>query len=450
MARRFLSSRVALAVAVSAGLGAVALPVPASAKAKPEVSKITFSPAFAKAAAELDKAVSESSKNAAVTAAAEKVRAAATPAAKQAAQAEVDAALGGAQAKLAAAAAVATTPGDKLKLGEITRNVGVLFSDPAQQHTGLVSMIDSGVLAPEQLGQVQFLAGVTAYQYGDYAGAIQYIKPSFDSGYRDQGGLIERVLADSYKRTNNNAAALELAQRNLAAARAAGTKPSEEAIRVALQAAYDAKNVASSADLCAELARNYPTTKSWTSALGVVRQLAALPAQENLDLMRLMFRTGAMTEKRDYFEYIENVDPRRQPGEALKVMDAGVASGKVTSAEVAEYRQIANGRLAADKASLASLERDAHSATAPMNTITAAADAFLGYGQPVKAEELYKIALAKPGADKDRAFMRIGIAQVDQGKYADAKQSFGQVTGNRLSVAKVWIAYVDTKAAPAT
>jgi hypothetical protein len=444
MAGKFLVSRIALAVALSSGLAGLALPVAAFAKDK--AAGISFSPGFAKAAADLDKAVAEAKANPAITAAGEHVRAAKTPAEKQAAAAEVDAALGGGRAKLAAAGAAATTPGDKLKLGELTRNMGVLYGDPVMQHQGLVGMIDSGALQPAQLGQVQFFAGVTAYQTGNYAGAIQYLKPASDSGYRDPDGLLPRILADSYKRTGNTAAVMDMSRQELAAAQASGAKPSETAIRTALQAAYEAKNTASAVDLSTQLVRNYPTPSSWSAATTIVRALTSLPAQDNLDLMRLMARTNALQDRRDYLEYLENADPRRNPGESLKIIDAGVAAGKLTPGDVGEARQVANARLSADRASLPALERDASSSGASAATITGAADAFLSYGEAAKAEALYRSALAKPGVDKDRVLTRLGIAQSDVGQYAQAQQSFAQVGGVRAPVAKLWSAYAANKA----
>ena len=446
MARKYLISSVAMAMAMVGGMAVSATPVLAAPKEKP--AKISFSKEFAAAAADLDKAVGAASTNATVSAATAKASAATTPEAKAAAGAEVDAALGGAKAKLAAAAAVATTPGDKIKLGELTRNVGVLMADSKMQHQGLVQMLDSGATAPDSVGQIRYLAGVTAYQSGDYVGAANYLKQAKDGGYTDKEGMIDRVLADAYKRSGNTAAALGVATQEIAAARAAGTKPSEIALRSALQAAYDAKQVNEATSLAVDLARDYPTSKSWASSIAVVRALAGLQGQDNLDLMRLMSRTGSMDNKRDYLEYIENADPRRLPGETLKIMDQGVASGQLTSGEVAEYRQVASGRLAADKASLVSLERDARNGSASAATVTGAADAFLSYGEPAKAEELYKAALAKSGVDKDRAMTRLGIAQVDQGKFAEAKQSFSQVGGTRGPVAKLWSAYADSKSAP--
>lgn len=451
MARKVLISRIALAIISAGAIGTAVLPLPVLAKEK--APKIEFSPAFSKAAMDIDKTISSAKNNPAITAASAKARAATDPSAKAAARAELDAAFGGVRGKLDGVSSVATTSGDKLKLGEMKRIVGVLYDDPALQHQGLLLMLESGALQPAALGQVQFLTGVTAYQGGDYTTAARYLQQSYDGGYRDEQGMIERILADTYKRTNNTAAAAQLTTQSLAAAKAAGQRPSETALRAALQAAYDAKQGPQSFELSTDLVKYYPTPASWNTSILVVRALGQLQSQDNLDLMRLMARTGSMTQRSDYVEYIQNADPRRLPGETLKIVDAGIASGKLTAGDafVAEARQIANGRLSTDRASLAGLERDARAGSASGATVSGAADAFLSYDQPAKAEELYKIALGKPGIDQARVQTRLGIAQTDAGKYAEAQATFAKVaTGPRAPMAKLWSAYAASKTGATT
>ena len=59
----------------------------------------------------------------------------------------------------------------------------------------------------------------------------------------------------------------------------------------------------------------------------------------------------------------------------------------------------------------------------------AAGDAFLSYQKPAEAEEFYTLALAKPGVDTPRVLTRLGIAQADQGKSAEAQATFAKVEG---------------------
>lgn len=450
MASRFLISRIALAMAISGGMATAVVPVATIAKEKKKEGKAEFSKEYAAAAAEIDKKVTEAQSDAAIKAAADKTRAAKTDAELAAARAEVDAAMGGIVAKLQQADAVASTPLDKLKQGELTRNVGIFMADPDMQYRGLVMMIESGQMKPEGLGQVQYLAGVTAYQTKQYPDAARWLQAAYDSGYRDQQGMIQAVLADSYKRSNNPQAALAIVHKELEAAKAGGARPAETSIRTALQAAYDAKQLAPSTEYGAMLGQYYSSPQSWNSAISVVRQLAALPKKENLDLMRLMHVTGAMNDKRDYLEYLEDVDPRAFPGEAVKIMNDGIAKGKLASADLGGEKANAEARMASDKASLASQERDAMKPSATGATLVSAGDVFLSYDQPAKAETFYGMAMGKPGVDANAVALHLGMAQALQGKYADAQANFAKVSGTRAPVAKLWSAYAASKTAPAS
>lgn len=449
MARKFLISRVALAVALSGGVAAAVVPAATVAKEKKE-AKAAFSKGYAAVAADLDKTVTEAKNNPAVKAAADKASAAKTDAELSAARAEVDAALGGVLAKLQQAEAAATAPLDKVKQGELTRTVGIYMNDPAMQHRGLVMMLNSGQLQAESLGQVQYLAGVTAYQTKQYTEAARWLQAAYDGGYRDPQNMLQAVLADSYKRANNPQAALAMVQKELEAAKANGTRPNETSIRTALQAAYDAKQLAPSAEYAAMLGQYYPSAESWNSAIGVVRQLASLQKRDNLDLMRLMFVTGAMKAKNDYLEYLDNVDPRAFPGEAVKVMNDGIAKGKLTAADLGGEKASTEARVSADKASLAGQEREAMKPGASGATLASAGDVFLSYDQPAKAETFYAKALGQPGVDASAVALHLGMAQALQGKYAEAQASFAKVSGARAPVAKLWAAYAASKAAPAS
>ena len=78
-------------------------------------------------------------------------------------------------------------------------------------------------------------------------------------------------------------------------------------------------------------------------------------------------------------------------------------------------------------------------------TATAAGETFLNYQQPAKDEEFYTIALSKPGVDTQRVLTRLGIAQLDQGKVAEAKATFAKVTGPRQQIAQLWTIYAGQK-----
>jgi hypothetical protein len=435
MARKFLVSRVALAVALSSGL-TMAAATPALAAKKEKAAGSAYSPEFVKAAGPIEKAMTAAT-----------AKPTATEADRAAAKQTFDAAVGGdAKATFTAAQAVATTPDDKNALGSFMRNYGILSQDLAFKQQGNLLMIESGKLPAANVGAVNYDTGVTAYQLKDYANSAKYLKAAKDAGYVDSSGQLDAVLADAYKRNNNPEAALQMAKDDVAAAQAKGVAPSETALRNVLQQTYTAKQLAPSTDYAAMLAQYYPS--SWNTAISVVRQLGAFPREQNLDLMRLMFLTGSMNEKRDYFEYLENVDPRAFPGEATKVTNAGIAAGKLSAAEVPDKANT-EGRVASDKASLPATERDANKPGATAATVVGSADVLLSYDQDARAEVLYAKAASLPGVDASKVALRLGIAQARQGKYAEAEANFAKVTGTRQPIAKLWSAYAKSKSAPA-
>ncbi|MEJ2459579.1 MAG: hypothetical protein P8Y58_16115, partial [Novosphingobium sp.] len=365
-----------------------------------------------------------------------------------AAKAQIDAALGGdGKATFEAAVATATTPDDKQALGSMMRNYGILSKDLAFKQKGNALMIESGKLSADKVGAVNFDAGVTAYQLKDWASAATYLKAARAAGYQDPNNQLDLILADSYKRSGNTEAVLQLAKEDIASATAQGVAPSETSLRSALQQTYSAKELGPSTEYAALLGQYYP--KSWNIAISVVAQLAALPREQDLDLMRLKFLTHSMDKKSDYFTYLEDVDPRAYPGEALKVIDDGLAKGKLTASEIAADKSNTASRVAADKASLPSVASDAMKPTAKPGTVVGAGDVFLSYDDPAKAETFYAKALGMPGIDVNKVALRLGMTQALQGKYGEAETNFAKVSGPLATVAKMWSAYAKGKAAPA-
>ena len=133
------------------------------------------------------------------------------------------------------------------------------------------------------------------------------------------------------------------------------------------------------------------------------------------------------------------------------MIEQGYASGIVSRDDiyVSDALSTANSRISQDVAELPSLENDARAATAGVRTVVAAGDAFLSYNEYAKAEEFYTKASGMPGVDRNEVLTRLGIAQLEQGKFDAANASFSQVGGSRMPIAKLWTAYVSEKAVAA-
>jgi hypothetical protein len=81
----------------------------------------------------------------------------------------------------------------------------------------------------------------------------------------------------------------------------------------------------------------------------------------------------------------------------------------------------------------------------------AAANANLSYDKAAEAEEFYSKAAGMAGADMPVTLTRLGIAQLDQGKYAEASATFAKVTGPRKAITDLYGVWAKQKmeAAPA-
>ena len=459
MFRSAMAATLALAVASGAGL----MSAPAMAAKAPAAPKVNMTKPFQTLAVPTNKAIEDAKARADVVAAqgvANSARTAYQQARSAAARAQAktnhDAAIAALGATLSAEKAQLETTfaaignqDDRYTFGQLAIQLGGLAQDSGIQRRGITAMIESGKPTAIDLPRLHYFAGQLAMDARDYAGARTSLQTAVSNGYRDNDA--EALLAEAYMADNQVPQGLTVLQQAIDNRNASGTPAPANWYRRGLGAAYKANLLEQANGFSTGLVKAYPTADNWAGAITVVREVGKFPAQETLDLMRLMGRTNSFAEERDYIEYIQAADPRRLPGEVLKVVEAGLASGKLRANDlfVTEARTTSSSRIAQDRAALPGFERDARAASATAATATGAADAFLSYGDAAKAEALYTLALGKAGADAPRILTRLGIAQADQGNFAGAQATFARVTGPRASIAKLWSVYAGQKAQPA-
>lgn len=346
------------------------------------------------------------------------------------------------------------SPLDRLIWGDWQRQVGGWTGDNALMGKGLQAMLDSGQLQPNLVSAVSAMLGQMDYLAKDYAGAIKVLGPLMNDPKIDDA--VPQMLAESYNESGNPKGGLDALKQAIAARKAANAPIPEEWYTRGNRIAYGAKLSAESSEWALLLVAAYPSPLNWLGATQLVRNSTTnFTSAEELDISRLMDKSGALTlepkfVEREYVAYLQAIDARRFPGEAVHIAEQGIASGalKADDTFVKDALAQARPRVAADKASLPGLAKEA--AASPLGKVSlAAADTFLSYGDAAKADEFYTAALAKGGidADKDRALTRLGIAQIDEGKYADAKATLAKVGGSRAAIAQLWAIYADQKAA---
>lgn len=411
---------IALAATGAVTLGVVAEPVQAQRKRdeEPKAPKADYSRDFIKAYQEADKFLQ------------------ATPQDIESAKAAIPGVI-----------AVISTADDRLVAGQFIYNTGVGASDLGLQRQGLDLMIESGRLPVEKQSAYLYNAGQLAYQAEDIDAARDWFQRAMDAGYT--GTDMVDTIATTYFNQDQNQEGVKYYTDHFAKVLAAGGIPSEDHIFRAFSAAYNNDLGREAIDLAEMNVTFHPNERNWRNAIAVQRIFIEMKDDVMLDLMRLADRTKTMDGGRDYAEYLEAADARRLPGEAKRVLEEAIAIGALETSDpyVKENQATIAAGIASDRAELPALERDARSPNSTAVTATAAGDVLLSYGQAEKAEQIYAIAATKAGANVDLVMTRMGIAQVDQGKFADAAATFAKVGGARKAVAALWGAFANNQLA---
>ncbi len=342
--------------------------------------------------------------------------------------------------------AIAQSEDERMAVGGMIYSIGQKAGDPAVQLQGIGMMLESGKVAAENVGAYNMQAGQTAYQLKEYAKARTFLEAAIAAGYTQNDP--EAFIAETYIGENRPAEGLAYLARTIEAKKAAGQPVPEAWIKRGLATAYNSKLTAEAGKFSMLYVREYPSETSWGDAVAILLNTGGYQNPEILDLMRLARRTNTLRDGNMYGEYAEAADYRRLPGEVVAVIDEGLNSGKLkrTDQYVADTRNQAASRVAADKADMAGLKKSARAPGAQLRSVLAAGDTLLSYGEGAEAEEFYAKALTMAGADTGLVLTRLGIAQFDQGKFAEAEATFGKVQGTRQPIAGLWAAYAAQKA----
>ena len=349
-------------------------------------------------------------------------------------------------AALAAATAVSTTPDEKYVLAKFRLEHGLNMNDPAEQTAALEAVLASGAALPAETPQLHQSLGIIAFNAGNW----QRSHDAFAQAVQLEPGNVDAVvnLALTKIKLKKDAEALPLLRQAIAANKAAGKPVPEAWYRNALQIGYAARSSDSLA-MAREVMTAYPTAENWRNVLVVYRDAVRSDDDANLDTLRLMRASKALT-KTEYYSLATAANRAGLPGEAKAVLDEAVAAnvGKTTDESYRYVMSSVATKVGEDRAALAGLESRAPSA-ATGRLAYRTADAYFGYGDYAKAAALYRVALSKGGADVDRNLvnMHLGMALAMSGDKAGAEAAFKAVTGARAQLAGLWIDWLSRPAA---
>ena len=338
------------------------------------------------------------------------------------------------RAAAAAAQAASTTKEDRYMVGQLQLKGALQRNDDAAASAAIDVIAGSGFLDSARVASLYSSLGGKLLKQKQYAEAATLLNRA---AALTPGDLQAQILVgDAYLAGRQNAQALAIYQKALAARQAAGQKPDEGLYRRAVQAAFDGKSPAA-ADLSRQWVSAYPNKDSWRNSIAIFMTESKPDDDGVLDLLRLMRATGALTGP-DIETYVVALTDASNFIEAQTVLDQ--ASG-VDGATVQKLKASLAGKPRVTAAELASAAKSAQSPTALLRI----ADRYYGLGDYANAAATYRAAKAK-GVEASLADLRTGIALAGTGDKAAAAAALKSVGGARAGIAQYWLLYLQGRA----
>jgi|GEM_PF-1070779 len=460
-------SALALAIAVAGGTAAAGFATPAQAQ------DLSPSRGFNKVAGPVDKIVKELETNADSKAIIDNIKAA-EPAQLPALQAQYDAKFGH-KDKIQKMVAAIDKQDDRYFAGKFSLDLGSALKDTELQKSGIKMMLDSGFVPQESQGIYNYYVGSLSFDAADYPTAQTYLRKAIDLGYAAEGSNVGSLYLQSFVRANQE-------QQGLAEVVALLDAPNGKAVLTqppltnALKAAYEGGYLFEMARILIALNDWYPSDEHAQYMAGLPQQISgprvnddaaklvstskdprvlniavnavlvqgSFTEREALDAFRLLADANALRSQSDYKDMLAGIAPQSNPTEAEKVLSAGLQSNALSSSDevVVEVQGQIAGARGEDREYIqdAKVLADARKGPTP-NTARTVGNTAMSLGDYALAEEMLKLAMSRGDAESDLIKVRLGIAQLQQGKADEAQATFATVNGKFVPVGKLWLAY---------
>ncbi|MEM7778960.1 MAG: hypothetical protein AAF697_01060 [Pseudomonadota bacterium] len=340
------------------------------------------------------------------------------------------------------------TSDEQYAAGTMIFNAAIRMQDQQLQLLGMEGMLASNKVPIEQIGRFNFIAYQLSSAAGDIGKARTFLQNAINYNFTTDtisAPALQITMAENYFSAGEFEQGFTFFDNAISMQKSRNQEVDERWYRRGLSVAYNNDLNDRVYDLAFQWLADYPNEFSWRETINITRNLNEYETAEILDLLRLSRKVNVLEEEADFEFYVEAADPRRLPLEVNEVIEEGMAAGVISGSNlfIEEALGIARDRIEEDRAELPALEADALAPGAGLNLILAAADTFLSYGQYDKAIGFYEAALEQPDVNTDEENLRLGIAQVGVEDFDAARASFEKVGGNRATIARLWLAYVD-------
>jgi hypothetical protein len=295
--------------------------------------------------------------------------------------------------------------------------------------------VASGGIPDMEKANVYNIAMRLNYQNMNYpevikdAGELQKLQPLDDVGYT--------VLVQSYNQTMDYQDAASAAKQWVAASTGAGKPPSEDALKLLLNAQVKTNDEAGSRQTLDQLATISSSPDVWGQIIDITLSTKGLTDHQLLNLYRLSMLTGTMKDQ-DY-RAMASIDLQNGlPSEAKNVLTKGSQTGELMTQ--------ANQFLTRDQRDLPALAAEAGKSKNGEVDVKLG-ESYLTYGRNDEAVTAIQRGIMKGGLkDMADAQTTLGIALLAAGKKPEAQQAFDQASANQATpagrVAHAWSLYM--------
>jgi TolA-binding protein len=297
---------------------------------------------------------------------------------------------------------------------------------------------DTGVMP--QADKENYLRIATLVNQQDYPRAIMYGAEAQNyPGWDDSG---DQVLANAYYFSGDLAGAEQFAESVVARKDAVGEPVPFAILNVLYFAEQEQGKEAEAALTAGRIAVVQPTPENWARVIDNAFGAPNLDDRQFMNLYRLRLKTGSL-DPSEYAGMTNLAINLGLPSEAQAILDEGISAGYLQAADVAEATQDVAALTAETEAALDGFAAEA--AAAPTGEVHVQyGELLLGYGRYAEAETEIQAGLQKGGLTSVAdAQILLGIAQLEQGKKAEAEQTFMSAEQDPVSgaVAYVWRLY---------
>ena len=230
----------------------------------------------------------------------------------------------------------------------------------------------------------------------------------------------------------------------LAAAEKAGTIPPEDQLRLLASSSQKTADNAGYVAALEKLVVRFPNKEYWADLIYRVESKPGFAERLALDVYRLKFITGVMSEKSDFMEMANLALQSGYPAEAQKVIDAAVAAGALTKDATADAEKKLRASISKELA-----EENARAAKGNPPPKTSVALLNNGFDSVLKGDAKKGLEMMEAGmkaSDLRRledAKLRYGIALVLANQKSKAGEIFKTVQGTdgTADLARLWELY---------